>query len=173
MVIWERDLVSRISAIHVFQEELGIAYEIQVSLTMDPSQNGMKRVLEQMKSPAPKHIVDGLCHRLKQIEMAEGKDGEAMANECRSFLDSKKVEGKHVRWMDVMMAAYHINGGIILREVTENTNTSPTMTNASAASTPSTSKIIAKSPKTNQQVTEVDIDEIENMVKSLGVNLDL
>jgi len=128
--------------------------------TMDSTSKnaGMKGVLEQMEKPAPKHIIDGLCHRLKLIERAEGKDGRALADECRSFISNQS------KWVDVMMAAYLINGGIILRDVDlSSVAISPTSTEKSAANTPPNTDLAKK------DITDEDFAEIENMVNSLGL----
>ena len=72
----------------------------------------MKSIVEEMHTPAPKHVVDGLCSRLRDIETAESGYGEELANECRSFI----FQQAEVKWLDVLVAAYLINGGVILRE---------------------------------------------------------
>lgn len=142
---------------------------------MDPTlrNGGMKGVLEQMEKPAPKSIIDGLCHRLKLIEMAEGKDGEMLANECRSFISSNS------KWVDVMMASYLINGGIILRDVPVTTTSSsldspslgsPNITSStqqSAANTPP----MAQGKEKKDSITDLDFQEIESMVASLGLKV--
>lgn len=130
--------------------------------TMDSTSKngGMKGVLEQMEKPAPKHIIDGLCHRLKLIERAEGKDGKVLADECRSFISNKEA-----KWVDVMMAAYLINGGIILRDVDLSSIVSPTSTEKSEANTPPNTDLAKK----EDSITDEDFAEIENMVNSLGL----
>ena len=72
----------------------------------------MKSVVEEMHSPAPMHVVEGLCARLRDIEQTESGYGEELANECRSFI----YEQSEVKWLDVLVTAYLINGGVILRE---------------------------------------------------------
>lgn len=72
----------------------------------------MDKVVQQMQTPAPKHVVDGLCSRLREIAAVEQDHGESLANECRSFI----YQQGEVKWVDVLITAYLINGGVMLRE---------------------------------------------------------
>lgn len=83
--------------------------------TSDNISGTMQKIVDQMKTPAPPHVLDGLCTRLKEIETAESFHGEALANECRSFI----YQQEEVKWLDILVTAYLINGGVILREPTQ------------------------------------------------------
>lgn len=77
----------------------------------------MEQVVELMKKPAPKHVMEGLCQRLKEIETNEkGQqhfvNGAVLADECRKYIYSQD----EILWMHVLMTAYYINGGVMLRE---------------------------------------------------------
>lgn len=78
----------------------------------DPVPRRMNTVVEEMHKPAPVHVVEGLCARLRDIEQTECGYGEELANECRSFI----YDQAEVKWLDVLVTAYLINGGVILRE---------------------------------------------------------
>lgn len=102
----------------------------------------MQSVLSIMGTPAPQHVVDALCQRLREIEHVEKENGgEDLANECRTFI----YQQGEVKWMDVMMTAYLINGGVILRDAMgkmsrgdspRRADEQSTPTAASAAATP-------------------------------------
>ena len=91
----------------------------------------MEHVVELMQKPAPRHVMDGLCQRLKEIETYEsleedckqkpgegvsiknrGVNGALLADECRKYIYSQD----EILWMHVLMTAYYINGGVLLRE---------------------------------------------------------
>lgn len=102
----------------------------------------MQSVLSIMGTAAPQHVVDALCQRLREIEHVEKESGgEDLANECRTFI----YQQGEVKWMDVMMTAYLINGGVILRDAmgimpkggsSRRGDEQSTPTAASAAATP-------------------------------------
>jgi hypothetical protein len=81
----------------------------------------MDRVIELMDKAAPKHVIEGLNKRLKEIETHETtsehlcSNGAALADECRKFIYGQD----EVLWKHVLMTAYYINGGILLREAVQ------------------------------------------------------
>ena len=114
----------------------------------------MQSVLSIMGTPAPQHVVDALCQRLREIEHMEKENGgEDLANECRTFI----YQQGEVKWMDVMMTAYLINGGVILRDAMgkmpkggspRRADEQSTPTAASAAATPvATPVAVAAAPQ--------------------------
>lgn len=159
----------------------------------------MQSVLSIMGTPAPQHVVDALCQRLREIEHVEKESGgEDLANECRTFI----YQQGEVKWMDVMMTAYLINGGVILRDAMGKMpkgkcprDEQSTPTAASAAATPvasaipvvasampasemekpatAASTVLIKSPNAanSPDFTDEDLKEIENMVSSLGIGV--
>lgn len=68
--------------------------------------------MDQMKKPAPKHVVEGVCQRLKEIESVEKETGPLLADECRKFIYARE----EITWMDILISAYYLNGGVMLRE---------------------------------------------------------
>ena len=72
----------------------------------------MDKVAEQMNTAAPCDIVAGLCARLREFESKEGANGEALANECRSFI----YKQEEVTWFHILLASYFVNGGVMLRD---------------------------------------------------------
>jgi hypothetical protein len=134
----------------------------------------MEKVIEQMKTAAPEHVVQGLCTRLREIEGVESANGETLANECRKFI----YEQNELKWIDVLVAAYFINGGVIVREPFHTTKSPPratppppppTSSAASAASTPPPPLVKSPNRAAVSDFTSADMREIENMVNSLDV----
>ena len=117
----------------------------------------MDDVVKQMGSPAPQNVVDSLCFRLRLIAGAEGKGGEALSEECKSFLYNQA----EVKWIDILTVSYLINGGIILRDVA---SPSPVKVQLSVAPVKAGTVAVPSSP-----VEDADLLEIEAMVNSLGV----
>ena len=113
--------------------------------------------MKQMGSPAPQNVVDSLCFRLRLIAGAEGKGGEALSEECKSFLYNQA----EVKWIDILTVSYLINGGIILRDVA---SPSPVKVQLSVAPVKAGPVAVPSSP-----VEDADLLEIEAMVNSLGV----
>ena len=179
---------------------VGMLNAIHISPEFVGQNEIMQSVLSIMGTPAPQHVVDALCQRLREIEHVEKENGgEDLANECRTFI----YQQGEVKWMDVMMTAYLINGGVILRDATGKMSTegaSPrrgceqsTPTAASAAATPVASaipvaatletmaapkktaapEVLIKSPNAanSPDFTDEDLKEIENMVSSLGIGV--
>lgn len=73
----------------------------------------MEKVITLMKQPAPKHVMEGLNQRLKEIETHENQNnGAALADECRKYIYSQN----EILWSHVLTIAYYINGGVMLRE---------------------------------------------------------
>jgi hypothetical protein len=72
----------------------------------------MDGIVEQMSKPAPKHVVEGVCQRLKEIEAIERDTGPLLADECRKFIYARD----EITWLDVLVSAYYMNGGVMLRE---------------------------------------------------------
>jgi hypothetical protein len=101
----------------------------------------MDEVVLLMQKPAPKHVIDGLCQRLREIELHEADfstkqagnkgaclQGSLLADECRKYIYSQD----EILWMHVLVSAYYINGGVMLREaVPSSPNRSHTETDAS------------------------------------------
>jgi hypothetical protein len=80
----------------------------------------MEQVVSLMQKPAPKHVMDGLCQRLKEIESNETQRGLQIADECRKYIYGQD----EILWMHVLVSAYYINGGIMLREAIQSSTTS-------------------------------------------------
>lgn len=140
------------------------------------SRPSIKDVVSQMDTPAPPHIVSGLFSRIKEIERDEvDVGGSGFASDCRSFIEGK-VE---VKWMDVLVAAYMINGGVILREPGQWRAAAPPASSASSASAAATPRAkpvrhaqpaIAHDGVETTCLTEGEIQDIESMVKSMGLD---
>ena len=143
----------------------------------------MQSVCSLMAKPAPAHVVDALCQRLREIESIEkDQGGEDLANECRSFI----YQQGEVKWMDVMMTAYLVNGGVILRDASSatpspsnsarsNTKTVPEeVAIASPSAVGAGAGVLIKSPdgSASRDFTDTDLLEIESMVNSLGIGLE-
>lgn len=86
----------------------------------------MDAVIEQMGKPAPKHVVEGVCQRLKEIESIEKATGPLLADECRKFIYARD----EITWMDVLISAYYMNGGVMLREAFDDEEDQKTCENA-------------------------------------------
>lgn len=102
-----------------------------------------------MQKAAPKHVMEGLCQRLKEIETHENDtNGALLADECRKYIYSQD----EILWMHVLMTAYYINGGVMLREAkirptsssTCTTNSSQGPSEVSTSSTASISSNLTK-----------------------------
>jgi hypothetical protein len=71
-------------------------------------------VITMMNSPAPPGVVEKLCQKLRDVETHEKNTrGDFIVNECRSHI----FKQEDVKWMDVMVSAYVINGGIMIRDI--------------------------------------------------------
>jgi hypothetical protein len=71
-------------------------------------------VITMMNSPAPPGVVEKLCQKLRDVETHEKNiRGDFIVNECRSHI----FKQEDVKWMDVMVSAYVINGGIMIRDI--------------------------------------------------------
>ena len=75
-----------------------------------PPPQKMQRLEEQMDTPAPQHVVEGISCKLREIESVGGGHGISLSNECRSFM----FQQSEVRWKHVLLMAWHLNGGVII-----------------------------------------------------------
>lgn len=72
-------------------------------------EENMDSVVALMKEKAPEAVVGDLLQRL---EFLKNDIGEKKAEECKSHIGKKN----NVKWLDILIVAYHINGGVLLRD---------------------------------------------------------
>lgn len=121
----------------------------------------MDKVVELMKQPAPKHVMEGLCQRLKEIETLEegALNGAILADECRKYIYGQD----EILWMHVLMAAYYINGGVMLREA------QPKQPIATVAVAKGSVPKLVDSKNALDKVHIPEMLEMEEMIRSMNV----
>lgn len=108
----------------------------------------MEQVCTKMESVAPKHVVEGFMQRLSDIESVE-KD-TVVTSQCRQYLEEAQSLGTSVRWMDILIASFHLNKGILVREPCTTTSASTSTTaKSTSTTTPSSSSTSTSTPKMN------------------------
>ena len=135
----------------------------------------MDKLVKQMSSPAPVHIIDGLHRRLMMISASEGDTGQKLAHDCKQFLS----EQSEVQWVHILMMAYMVNDGVILRDVNPSPVTGPLIEVASDIEASShdviqsTSELRGPSPNPitslGTDFGDDDLQQIQNMVDELGI----
>lgn len=145
----------------------------------------MESTLGLLSTPVPTGLVEGLFARIREIELVEAETGGGkLANECRSFIESK---GGKVEWMDVFTVAHAINGGVLLRESSPSSSSSSSTRPASRSQGALREGHGQRKQRSNEQLdadtkvvvgdgascelTRDEISDIESMVKNMGLDL--